>query len=117
RIYSDLFYELCSGPLSLAFSVVCTALQQVRIDGQAILIDVISSSKLNEVQDYMSIWTYSYDPLVFGINNKLFESLSEEDQELFTKLGKEAAEYQVEIAREKEEEQIDELKEAGMEFY
>lgn len=116
-MYTDLFKEFGSDPSTMTFSEVFTALQQGTIDGQENPIDVISSSKLNEVQDYITIWTYSYDPLVFGINNKLFESLSEEDQELFTKLGAEAAEYQVEIAREKEEEQIEELKEAGMEFY
>ncbi|PLS08958.1 histidine kinase [Neobacillus cucumis] len=60
---------------------------------------------------------YSYDPLVLGINKKLFDSMSEEDQELVKKLGKEAAEYQVEMAREKEEKQISELKDAGMQFY
>src|SRR5690606_10743531 len=73
--------------------------------------------KLNEVQDYVTTWNYSYDPLVLGINKKLFDSMSAEDQELFKKLGKEAAEYQVQMAREKEAEQIEELKEAGMQFY
>ncbi len=116
-MYTDLFRELGSDPSTMTFSEVFTALQQGTIDGQENPIDVISSSKLNEVQDYITMWNYSYDPLVLGINKKLFDSLSEEDQELFETLGAEAAEYQVEIAREKEEEQIEELKETGMDFY
>lgn len=116
-MYTDLYREMGSDPSTMTFSEVFTALQQGTIDGQENPIDVISSSKLNEVQDYITMWNYSYDPLALGINKKLFDSLSKEDQELFTTLGQEAAEYQVEIAREKEEEQIEELKETGMNFY
>jgi len=116
-MYTDLFREFGSDPSTMTFSEVFTALQQGTIDGQENPIDVIYSSKLNEVQDYISMWNYSYDPLVLGINKKLFESLSEADQELFTTLGKEASEYQVEITREREEEQVEELEELGMEFY
>lgn len=116
-MYTDLYRELGSDPSTMTFSEVFTALQQGTIDGQENPIDVISSSKLNEVQDYITMWNYSYDPLLLGINKKLFDSLSEEDQDLFVELGAEAAAYQVEIAREKEAEQIDELKETGMDFY
>src|SRR5690625_6547981 len=52
-----------SDPSTMTFSEVFTALQQGTIDGQENPIDVISSSKLNEVQDYITVWTYSYDPL------------------------------------------------------
>lgn len=116
-MYTDLFRELGADPSTMTFSEVFTALQQGTIDGQENPIDVIYSSKLNEVQDYITMWNYSYDPLVLGINKDLFDSLSEDDQELFTRLGQEAAEYQIEITREKEAEQIEELKEADMNFY
>ena len=116
-MYTDLYRTLGADPTTMAFSEVFTALQQGTIDGQENPIDVIHSSKLDEVQDYLTTWNYSYDPLVLGINKKLFDSMSKEDQELVKKLGKEAAEYQVELAREKEAKQIDELKDAGMQFY
>ncbi|AIY04586.1 C4-dicarboxylate ABC transporter, substrate-binding protein [Planococcus sp. PAMC 21323] len=116
-MYTDLYRELGTDPQTMTFSEVFTALQQGTIDGQENPIDVISSSKLQEVQDYMTLWNYSYDPLVLGMNKKLYDSMSEEDQELFDRLGKEAAEYQVKIAREKEETQIAELEAAGMQIY
>lgn len=116
-MYTDLWRELGSDPSTMTFSEVFTALQQNTIDGQENPIDVIYSSKLEEVQDYITMWNYSYDPLVLGINKELFESLSDEDQEMFQRLGKEASEYQVQIAREREEEQIEELKEKGLNFY
>ncbi|VDG99099.1 Extracytoplasmic solute receptor protein yiaO [Lysinibacillus sphaericus] len=116
-MYTDLYRALGADPTTMAFSEVFTALQQGTIDGQENPIDVIHSSKLNEVQEFLTEWNYSYDPLVLGINKKLFDSMSEDDQELIKKLGKEAAEYQVELAREKESKQIEELKGAGMTFY
>jgi len=116
-MYTDLYRTLGADPTTMTFSEVFTSLQLGTIDGQENPIDVIHSSKLNEVQDYLTSWNYSYDPLVLGMNKKLFESMSEEDQEIFTRLGKEAAEFQVKIAREKEAKQIEDLKAAGMKFY
>ena len=116
-MYTDLYRELGTDPTTMTFSEVFTALQQGTIDGQENPIDVIYSSKLQEVQDYITMWNYSYDPLVLGMNKKLYDSLSDEDKELFDRLGKEAAEYQVKIAREKEATQIEELEAAGMKFY
>ena len=81
-MYTDLFRALGADPATMTFSEVFTALQQGTIDGQENPIDVIYSSKLNEVQDYITMWNYSYDPLVLGINKDLYDSLSEEDQAL-----------------------------------
>lgn len=116
-MYTDLYRELGTDPQTMTFSEVFTALQQGTIDGQENPIDVIYSSKLQEVQDYITMWNYSYDPLVLGMNKELYDSMSKEDQELFDRLGKEAAQYQLELAREKEGKQIEELKAAGMTFY
>lgn len=116
-MYTDLFRELGTDPATMTFSEVFTALQQGTIDGQENPIDVIYSSKLNEVQEYLTLWNYSYDPLVLGINKELYDSMSDEDKALFDRLGKEAAEYQVKITRERETEQIKELEGKGMTIY
>ncbi|MFL1997658.1 DctP family TRAP transporter solute-binding subunit [Lysinibacillus irui] len=116
-MYTDLYRSLGTDPSTMTFSEVFTALQQGTIDGQENPIDVIASSKLEEVQDYLTLWNYSYDPLVLGMNKKLYDSLSDTDRELFDRLGKEAAAYQVKIAREKEASQIEDLKSKGMNVY
>jgi TRAP-type transport system periplasmic protein len=116
-MYTDLWKQLETNPTAMTFSEVFTSLQQGTIDGQENPIDVIHSAKLNEVQDYITMWNYSYDPLVLGINKKTFDSMSKEDQELLKKLGAEAAEYQIKLAREKETEQIEDLESKGMKFY
>ncbi|WP_216827494.1 DctP family TRAP transporter solute-binding subunit [Alkalihalobacterium elongatum] len=116
-MYTDLWRELGADPTTMTFSEVFTSLQQGTIDGQENPIDVIHSAQLAEVQDYITMWNYSYDPLVLGINKKLFDSMSEEDQEVLRAAAVDANAYQIQLAREKEAEQIAELKEAGMEFY
>ncbi|WP_110113073.1 DctP family TRAP transporter solute-binding subunit [Bacillus sp. CGMCC 1.16541] len=117
KMYTDLWKQFGADPTTMTFSEVFTSLQQGTIDGQENPIDVINSSKLNEVQDHITMWNYSYDPLILGMNKKKFDSLSKEDQAIIQKAADNANAYQIELAREKEEEQIAELKEAGMQFY
>lgn len=116
-MYTDLWRELGANPATMSFSEVITSLQQNVIDGQENPIDAIHAYKLHEVQKYITMWNYSYDPIILGMNKKLFDSLSPEDQELFRRLGAEAAAYQIELTREKEKEQIAEMEEQGLEFY
>ncbi|QQZ10146.1 DctP family TRAP transporter solute-binding subunit [Heyndrickxia vini] len=117
KMYTDLWRGYGADPTAMTFSEVFTALQQNTIDGQENPIDVIYSSKLNEVQKYISMWNYSYDPLIFGMNKKKFDSMSPDDQKIIKEAAKNANEYQIKLAREQEEKQIQELKDSGMEFY
>ncbi|WP_102345550.1 DctP family TRAP transporter solute-binding subunit [Bacillus sp. Marseille-P3661] len=117
KMYIDLFSALGADPTTMAFSEVFTALQQGTIDGQENPIDVIHSSKLNEVQNYITISNYSYDPLVLGMNKKLFDSMHPDDQKVIQEAAVVANEYQKQLTREAEAKQIEELKAAGMEFY
>ncbi|MGO4888332.1 DctP family TRAP transporter solute-binding subunit [Anaerobacillus sp. MEB173] len=115
-MYIDLFREMGADPTTMAFSEVFTALQQGTIDGQENPVDVIHSSRLNEVQDYITMWNYSYDPLVLGMNKVLFESLHPEDQEAVREAAAIANEYQISLTRDREAELIEDLKSQGMEF-
>lgn len=99
----------------MPFGEVFTALQQGAIDGQENPIDVIYSSNLQEVQPYLTLWNYSYDPLVLGVNEDLFDSLDAEDQELVSRLADDANEFQIKKNRDGEEKLIKELKDGGME--
>lgn len=116
-MYTDLWTTLGANPATMSFSEVFTSLQQGTIDGQENPIDVIHSSKLNEVQDYMTMWNYSYDPLVLGMNKKLFDSLSDGDKEIIQTAADNANKFQIEEARKLEAEQIKALEEAGMKIY
>src|SRR5699024_3043110 len=114
-MYTDLYRQIGANPTTMPFGEVFTALQQGAIDGQENPIDVIYSANLQEVQPYLTLWDYSYDPLILGVNKDLFDSLSSEDQKLVTRLAREANEFQIEKNRDREEKLIGELEDSGME--
>ncbi len=116
-MYIALYKALGSNPTAMNFSEVFTALQQKAIDGQENPMDVISSSKLYEVQKYISIWNYSYDALILGINKAKFESFSPEIQKAIQEAATEACKYQIALNREKAETQLQEFKDKGMVAY
>jgi TRAP-type transport system periplasmic protein len=117
KMYTDLWTMYGANPTTMTMSEVFTALQQGTVDGQENPIDVIYSSKLQEVQKHVTMWNYSYDPLILGMNKKLFDSLSDEDKKIIQTAADNANQYQIKLAREKEAEQIKELEAAGMKFY
>lgn len=115
KMYISLYKALGADPTAMNFAEVFTSLQQGAIDGQENPLDVIYSSKLHEVQKYMTLWNYSYDCLILGINKDRFESFDAETQEIIRQAAEEACKYQVELNRSTGEEQLKFFKEYGME--
>lgn len=111
-LYTDFYRALGADPTTMPFSEVFTALQQGAIDGQENPIDVIYTSSLQEVQGYLTMWNYSYDPLILGMNRDLYGSLSAADQRLVRSAAKDANEFQVEQNRTNTESQLQELSQA-----
>lgn len=114
KMYVSLYKALGADPITMNFGEVFTALQQGTIDGQENPTDVISSSKINEVQEYMSVWDYSYDAIILGMNKDKFESFSAEDQQIIKDAAKEAIAYQRQLNREKAAKQTQEFIDGGM---
>ena len=114
KMYISLFKAMGADPTSMSFSEVFTALQQGTVDGQENPISVIYTTKLNEVQKYMTICNYSYDPLVLGVNKKLWDSIDKDTQEIMRKAAVEAMELNVKLTREDEAKQLDEMKKKGL---
>ncbi|MGA5690871.1 DctP family TRAP transporter solute-binding subunit [Cytobacillus pseudoceanisediminis] len=117
KMYTDLWTLYGANPATMTMSEVFTALQQGTVDGQENPIDVIHSSKLQEVQKHVTMWNYSYDPLILGMNKKLYDSLSDEDKQILQAAADNANKYQIELARDTEKQQIKEMEEAGVKFY
>lgn len=110
-LFQDIYQSLDANPTTMTFSEVFTALQQGTIDGQENPLDVTYSSGLTEVLDYMTMWNYVYDPLILGMNDDLYESLSPEDQKIVQKAADEANTVQKANNRSREDTQLQEMKE------
>jgi TRAP-type C4-dicarboxylate transport system substrate-binding protein len=103
-MYVDLFKLFGADPTVMSYSEVFTALQQGTIDGQENPLDTIRSGKLQEVQKYISIWNYSYDPIVLSVSGKTWAKLDDADKKIFEEAGAVAMKAQVDASRAKDAE-------------
>jgi tripartite ATP-independent transporter DctP family solute receptor len=114
KLYLETFKLLGANAVTMSFGEVFTALQQGVIDGQENPTAIIDSSKLYEVQKYLTLWNYSFDPLVLCINKKLFDGLSPADQKALRDAAREAVAYERQLSAEEEKRLPEELKKKGM---
>jgi tripartite ATP-independent transporter DctP family solute receptor len=114
KLYLETFKLLGANAVTMSFGEVFTALQQGVIDGQENPTAIIDSSRLYEVQKYLTLWHYSFDPLVLCINKRLFDGLSPADQKAIRDAAKEAVAYERQLSAEEERRLPEELKKRGM---
>lgn len=76
-------------PTPMAFSEVFTALQQGTVDGQENPLSVITASKFDQVQKYLSLTGHVYSPGMYLMNKAAFEKLSDADKKAFIEAAKE----------------------------
>lgn len=106
-MYVDLFKLFGADPTVMSFSEVFTALQQGTIDGQENPLDTIRAGKIHEVQKFISMWNYSYDPVVLSCSNKVWNKLSDADKAIFLEAGKIACKMQIEASRKLDKQNLE----------
>jgi len=114
RMYYQTLDLLGADPLTMNFGEVFTSLQQGVIDGQENPLSIIYSSKLYEVQQYLTLWNYSYDPLILIINRSRWEQFSPADRTLLLAAAKEAMAYQRKVVQEEDRTLPAKLEQRGM---
>ena len=114
NVFIDLYKDYFgANPTAMDFSEVYTALQQGTIDAQENPISVFASSKLNEVQDYVTLWDGVRDTTIWVMNTKKLESLSDEQKAAVEEAAQEALQWGNDYLAENESKIIEELKEGG----
>lgn len=114
KLYLETFKLLGANAVTMNFGEVFTSLQQGVIDGQENPTAIIDSSRLYEVQKYLTMWHYSFDPLVLCINKKLFDSFSPADQKAIREAAREAVAYERVVSAEEENRLPEVLRKKGM---
>lgn len=113
-IHIETFKTLGSTPTPMAWSEVFTALQQGTIDGQENPLAIIDTAKVYEVQKHVSLTGHFYSPAVLMINDKLFEGLSESQQDAILKAEKEARDWERNYSEELDNNLAKTLEEKGV---
>jgi tripartite ATP-independent transporter DctP family solute receptor len=94
----DIFNALGANPAPLAFSELYIALQQGVFDGQENPLMNIYSSKLYEVQKYISLTGHKYETTPLLASKAVWATLSKEDQQAVIEAAKESAQLNRELS-------------------
>ncbi|MCI9487379.1 MAG: DctP family TRAP transporter solute-binding subunit [Lachnospiraceae bacterium] len=113
-VYMNVFRALGASPTSMSWSEVFTAIQQGTIGGQENGCSITKSAKMDEIQDYMTIWNYSYENNLFVANTKIWESLPENTRELLSECAVEACNWGRDQLEADEDRLIQEFRDSGM---
>lgn len=113
-LYKSVYQAMGAMPVTMNFGGVYDALKQGQIDGQENPIDIIVSSRLYEVQDHITVWNYSYDALILGMNKKDWEGLPVHAQSIIMAAAAEASREQVKLSRDAARTQLGLLRDKGM---
>lgn len=112
----DAFEALGANPTPMQFSELYLALEQGVVDGQENPLMNIHSSKLHEVQKFISLSGHKYEMTPVIVAKTTWDTLSEEEREIIRKAEAEAREYQRELSLKADETLRAEIEASGVEF-
>lgn len=98
-IFIDMFKALGADAVSMSWADAVTAFQQGVVDGQENPKSVLTVVKIWEYHKYMTNWYYVLDPLVFGVNERVWKSFPADIQKAIQEAAIEAADYEKALAR------------------
>ncbi|OOF58751.1 TRAP transporter substrate-binding protein [Rodentibacter myodis] len=114
-MYIEAFSLLGANPVPMPLAELYTALETRAVDAQEHPIGIFWSSKLYEVQKYLTLSNHGYTPLIVVMNKAKFDSLSPELQQAILSAAKEAGAFQRELNVKNEQEIIAKLRKEGVE--
>ncbi len=99
-IFKDIFEAFGANPVLMNWADALTAFQQGTVDGQENPVtSIILPYKLAQFHKFMTVWHYTIDPLMFGVNKKLWNAFSEEDRKILKEAAEKAGKWQIQDAR------------------
>jgi tripartite ATP-independent transporter DctP family solute receptor len=116
-VYVNMVKALGAAPTPIAWPETYTALQQKVVDGQENPIATIVFAKLFEVQKYIILDNHSYGVDFFLINEKFYQSLPKETQEIIKAAAINAGLCGKGLQQLNSAVGLSQLKEKGMEIY
>ena len=114
NIFLDTFKTLGTNAVPMAFGEVFTALETKTIDGQENPFVTIETSKLNEVQKYLSVTRHAYTPFLVLYSKKLWDQLNPQEQAVLREAAMEGQKVQRAANRTLNEKSLTSLKTKGM---
>ena len=99
-IFNDIFTELGANPTQMSWADAQPALTTGAVDGQENPLTIYTVLRMHELgQTNVTLWHYVADPLIFAVNEGIWNGFTEEDQEIVRQAALEAGAHGVEVAR------------------
>lgn len=102
QVFISTFEAFGSLTTTTPWGELYAALQQKVVDAQENPVSNIENAKLYEVQKYLSLTGHTYDPNIYFINKKFFDSLPTDLQKIVREASQEVAEWQRKAATDAE---------------
>lgn len=115
-LFLDTFNTLGANPTQMSWTDALPALTTGAVDGQENPLAVYDVARADRAsQKYLTLWHYMNDPLIFGVNQRVWKTLPAEDQQLLQQAAIDAGQWEIEKSRSELEETLDRIRERGVE--
>ncbi|MDZ7760751.1 MAG: DctP family TRAP transporter solute-binding subunit [Desulfovermiculus sp.] len=98
-IFIDIFRQLGADPVNMNWGDAVTAFQQGVVDGQENPVGVLVPVQIYQYHDYVTMWNYLVDPLIFYWNQEQWDEFPEDIQEAIQEAATEAARFEKALCR------------------
>ncbi len=112
----DIMQALGAEAQQIKFSELYVALQQGVVDGQENPLMNIYSSKLYEVQKYISLTSHKYEMTPFVMSKRTYDKMSDADRKIIREAAAEATKLNRKLSLESDQQLLGELKAKGVEI-
>jgi tripartite ATP-independent transporter DctP family solute receptor len=114
NIFLDTFKTVGANAVPMAFQEVFAALETKAIDGQENPFVTIDTSKMYEVQKYLSVTRHAYTPMLILYSKALFDKLSADEQKALYDCAAAGQKEQRTVSRALNDKSLENLKKQGM---
>ncbi|WP_404414119.1 DctP family TRAP transporter solute-binding subunit [Vreelandella aquamarina] len=114
-LFQDTFSALDADPTQMSWTDAQPALTTGAVDGQENPLSVFDVARIDQAgQEYLTLWNYMNDPLIFAVNQSVWQSLSDAHQTLLRETAEEAGAWEIAMTREEESERLAAIQERGV---
>jgi tripartite ATP-independent transporter DctP family solute receptor len=114
-LFQDTFNALGANPTQMSWADAKPALTTGAVDGQENPLSVFDVARIDQVgQNYLTLWHYMADPLVFAVSNRIWGQFSPEDQALLKQAAIDAGQWEIEKSRAELDATLATIKERGV---
>ena len=115
-LFLDTFNALGANPTQMSWADAMPALTTGAVDGQENPLSVFSAARADRAnQKYLSLWHYMNDPLIFGVSERVWKTIAEEDQAMLKQAAYDAGQWGIEKSRAELDETLAQIRERGVE--